>query len=159
MKRPAMTRTLIRRIGQYKQKNPKDTIKEIARLFDVSYQQAYDAVKKFNDPSWWKSPKRRSVKKPLTIAAENTDDQLLSEEYTYALAQISSDKTMQVHDRVKLLESLTFIRKTRQQLELQQHMKRVDADVVATIVRMFQPEATDEEVIKIYLEAQRRVQS
>lgn len=55
-------------------------------------------------------------------------------------------------ERLKLLKQLAQIRKDIQKAEIESHMKHLDAQLLSNIIRRFQPEATDDEVIKIYRE-------
>ncbi|MDD5539507.1 MAG: DUF1804 family protein [Candidatus Marinimicrobia bacterium] len=55
-------------------------------------------------------------------------------------------------DRLKLLKQLAAIQKDIQQTELERHMYHLDAKTVSLIIRRFQPDATDDEIIKIFAE-------
>jgi len=45
------------------------------------------------------------------------------------------------------------MRKTLQQINLENHIKKTDAGIIANIIRKFKPDAGDDDIIKIYKEA------
>ena len=55
-------------------------------------------------------------------------------------------------ERLKLLKQLAAIQKDIQQTELDRHMYHLDAKTVSLIIRRFKPDATDDEIIKIFAE-------
>ncbi|MFA5322933.1 MAG: DUF1804 family protein [Smithella sp.] len=55
-------------------------------------------------------------------------------------------------ERLKLLKQLAAIQKDIQQTELERHMYHLDAKTVSLIIRRFKPDATDDEIIKIFAE-------
>jgi hypothetical protein len=87
------------------------------------------------------------------IVLEKTAEQILMEQFHTAVAELSTQKKMDLQVRIKLIGDLTAMRRELQRLQLQSHMKAADAGVVAAIIRRYQPEATEDDVIKIYMEA------
>jgi len=141
------------RIGRWKEKFPNASYHEVANEFNCTYEQARRAAL---DYKAGKLHRTKSRQKPADVAAiMNTQDMdaLLEKQYHLALAQLEADKKISVEERVKLLDDLFSMRKTLQQLKLESFIKRADAGVIKIIVKMFKPDATDDEVIKIYLEA------
>ncbi len=153
--KPRITDSMRRKIAAYKKKHPDDPVSDVARYFNVTPRQVEWAMKRDSDGKL-KTNKTSRTRQPverISAALTHDTDTLLTEQHRYALAQLTADKNIPVHERVKLLADLTFIRKTLQQVMLQGHMRGVDAEILAAVVRMHVPGASDDDVIKIYMEA------
>lgn len=151
MKSPALSLHKRQTIGKHKDKFPKATIADIAKQYNVSYNQAYKAVKDWQAGDLHRTrprPKPLKLAESLKIPA----DTLLETQYHTAVAGLNSNDKLAVDERVGLLDKLFAMRKTLQQVKLEGHIKRADAVVIAAIVRKFKPEASDEDVIAIYRE-------
>ena len=79
-------------------------------------------------------------------------EEIFNRQLHTALAQLDSEKKMSSLTRIAALDKLAKIRKTAQSIELERHLKRADADIIAAIIRRYEPEATSEDIIKIYRE-------
>lgn len=55
-------------------------------------------------------------------------------------------------DRTKIIADISRMERQRKEQEIEAHIKRTDAQVIARIVRRFMPQATDADVIKIFRE-------
>jgi len=145
-----MTLNTRRAIGKYKEKYPNATIGEIAGKYNCTYNQARNAIDQYNDGQLNRErPKKPDVSK---ILASNSGEELFQKQYNLSLAWLEKDETMPAGERIMLLDKLAGINKTLQQISLQNHLKRTDAELIARIVRRYEPEASDEQIIKIYHE-------
>ncbi|MEO9879690.1 MAG: DUF1804 family protein, partial [Lentilitoribacter sp.] len=133
------------------------TYADVAREFHVSYDQARNAcigrttAKKGKD-----SAKRSHSRRPTANTVENEARsifELYEHEYKATLLQMQKDKNLSVNERVKLLTTLADGKAKMQRVEIEHHLKRADANVVSRLVRLFQPDATDTDVVKYYKEA------
>lgn len=79
-------------------------------------------------------------------------NELIKSQAAVAVQQLYQEE-LSGSERVKQLEKLAKIQKDMQKTELQSHLKSLDAKIVSILIRRFRPEATDNEVIKIYKEA------
>ena len=136
-------------IATYKHKNPKISMSAIAEQFNVTVDQVNYAVQK-SKKGELKLGRIRTKK--INLDEIKSDENLLKVNYEKALKHLNSVDNIAVDDRINLLDKLANTSKTIQQMELQNHLKRLDANVIASIIRRFRPDATDDDIIKIYSE-------
>lgn len=148
--------SLKQKIGIYKERNPRASIRFIAELFGVTYNQARRAITQWQRGELRKTKPRTKLKKIEEIRAELTPDETLERQFHFAVAQLESTANLAADERIRLLESLFSMRKILQNIRLESHIKRTDAGVIKEIVRKYEPNASDDDVIKIYLEAVER---
>ncbi len=140
-----------------KERESEPTYAEVMRRFNVSYDQARNActgrtvAKKGKDSSNRKYSRRPSQKRINNDERSMFD--LFENERKATLLQMESDKNLSAEDRVNLLTKLADGWAKVQRVELEHHLKRTDANIVARLVRLFVPDATDTDVIKYYHEA------
>lgn len=144
-----------RAIAAYKRKHPKAPIIEIAEKYNVSPSQVRRAIELDRDGRLTKTEPRTPRKKIREIVKTSTPDDLLKSQYLVVCAGLEADEKIPLSNRASMLEKLVFMRKTMQQIQLQSHMKRTDAGIIALLVRKFEPDADDDRVISLYLEAQK----
>ena len=137
-------------IGKYKDKYPNATIGEIAGKYKCTYAQARNALQQYKAGMLNRErPRKQDVSK---ILRDNKSSDLFQKQFDLSLAMLEKDDRMPVGDRVVLLDKLAGINKTLQQISLQNHLKRTDAELIARVIRRYEPEASDETIIKIYHE-------
>lgn len=158
MRRKAPQLTLAKRqqIGRYKEKFPTATIAVIAEQFNCSYNQARNAINDYKSGKLHRTKPRAKYKSIEEVKEKYTPDELLELQFHKSLAHLEKDAQIATDERIKLLEMLFSMRRILQNIRLESHIKRVDAGVIKEIIRKFIPDATDESVIKIYLEAVER---
>ena len=61
-------------------------------------------------------------------------------------------KRINIIDKSKILDIIARIQKQLKAQEIEAHIKRTDAQVIARIIRRYVPDATDTDVIKIFRE-------
>lgn len=146
-KMPLSTRQAI---GRYKEKYTDATVGEIAKRYKCTYNQARNAIEQYKAGKLNRErPKKPDVSK---ILESSNPDELFGKQYSLALAQLENDKGMPVGERIMMLDKLSGINKTLQQISLQNHLKRADAEFIARIIRRYEPEASDDRIVKIYHE-------
>lgn len=138
-------------IGRYKDKFPNASYGEIADHFNCTVDQARSAIKGWQSGELKRSRPRVKAKS-VEVAKEKDADSLLDSQFHHSIAQLEADIKTPASERIAMLEKLTVIRKTLQQVSLQTHIKKADAIVFAAVVRRFKPDASDEDIIKIYHE-------
>lgn len=151
-KTPALSLSLRQRIAKYKERNPLAKISEVADQFNVTYDQARKAVADYKKGLLNRSKPRKKKSIDLSEAMETPADKILEIQYHTAAAQLEISSDLAVDERIAMLDKLFTMRKTLQQVRLENHIKRVDASVFSALVRKFKPDADDEEVIKYYRE-------
>ncbi len=152
-KRKNLTQADLKKIAIYKAENPATTIAAVAKKFKVPYHKARYAIDKYaEDVSLLKgNAKGRTI--ASKILAENSDEvELMKKQAAFILAQIEVNDKMPVPQRTEILAKVARIKKVIQEFELEAHLKRADAGIIAAIVRRFQPDATNDDIIKIYRE-------
>jgi hypothetical protein len=99
--------------------------------------------------------RKQAPKKTKDIEAiiqEKTTEEIIEDQYKFAAAQLVTIKDMPVENRTALIEKFINIRKSIQHVKLESHIKRIDANIIASIIRRYEPEADDDRVIKVYRE-------
>lgn len=149
---------LMKSIALYKAENPYKNIAEIANHFKVSYHRARYSIDKFaKDISLLKgNAKGRTIAAKILSKTEDEID-LLKNQTALILAQINVNDKMPVLQRTELLTKITKIKKMIQEFELESHLKRADANIIAAIIKRFLPDASNDEIIKIYYEEIRKM--
>jgi transposase-like protein len=149
-KSPKLSLSTRQAIGRYKSKYPTATIGEIAGKYNCTYAQARNAIEQYKEGKLNRErPRKKDVSK---ILQENNSVDLFKKQFDLSLAFLEKDETMPVGERVMLLDKLAGINKTLQQISLQNHLKRTDAEFIARIIRRYEPQASDDRIIKIYHE-------
>lgn len=140
-------------IWKYKEKNADTTIQELAQKFNCTINQARKAVE---DGRAGKLT-RTKITKNKAIYTEETMNQnpdiLLEKQFNIAVAELDADTTLDVESRINLLSKCINIRKTLQSLRLERYIKRADSVLFGIVIRMYEPEASDDRVIEIYKQA------
>lgn len=77
---------------------------------------------------------------------------VLKKQLNFILAELENNQKLVLSARIDMLYKAMRIRVHIQQVELESHLKRADADVIAMIIKRFLPDATDDQIIKIYTE-------
>ena len=72
------------------------------------------------------------------------------------LNDLDNGSSVKAKKRIEVLLSVSLINQRNQRAGLVNAMGRRDADVILTIIRMFKQKCTEEEAIKIYMEAVER---
>jgi len=144
---------LAKRIAIWKSNHPETTLAELEKKFGVPTHVARYAIQKFSgEAELAKSTKRGRINQSKIIARDIDQVESLKRQLNFVIAELENNNTMVVSSRVELLYKLIRIRVFLQDLEIEAHIKRVDADVIAMIIRRFVPEATSDDIIKIYTE-------
>ncbi len=151
-KAPSLKTYKAKQIGRYAENNPHIPITEVATKYKVTYNQAYNAVKRYRQGKFSEnSPRSKKIDTGI-IKAKTDADTLLERQYHQAVAQLEADENMPADQRIALLDKLFSARKILQQVRLESHIKKTDASIVASIVRRYEPDASDERIIEVYRE-------
>lgn len=150
-KAPSIALSLRQKIGRYKEKNPSSTYGELAVKFNVSYNQARSACNDWQSGKLKRGNPRAKVKEVQEIK-ELPADELLEKQYHHAVAQLESNEKLAADERIPLLDKLFTMRKKLQQVKLESHLKKVDSEIFAAVIRRFNPAVSDEDIIAIYRE-------
>lgn len=137
-----------RKIGAYKTDHPKVSFVELTRIFHCTYDQTREAYRRFKAGEL--QDRRGRTRGHVTPSGDvaGTFRVLIDK----AITALSHDKAITSFEMVQLLDKVAGILKVEQQISLQGHLKRADANLIAAIIRRYQPEATDDDVIRIYQE-------
>lgn len=138
------------------------TINEIVTDTGLTWWQVYNAVsgrtKARHSPRKDKGQKRTPLGVPIDNKENPTDltaftdpDDFLKFQTMRTLEKLNSS-TLQPEDSVKALKDCSKILSDIHNREMQRHIKRGDAEIISRIIKRYVPDATDEDVIKIYSE-------
>lgn len=133
------------KIGRKKEKHPHLTYAELARQFGCTYDQARKAHHDYRDGGL------TGLRRPKSKVIEMEGSSLM-EAFQTAVDRLNGDTELTGSELVVMLERLARARHTIQQMELTGHLRRTDAEIIARIIRRYEPEATDDRVIAIYRE-------
>ncbi|TAK59422.1 MAG: hypothetical protein EPO24_07745 [Bacteroidetes bacterium] len=141
--------------------NQGKTIKEIMAEINLSYWQVYNCIagrsKSNYRPRRDKGQRRKfgapidDAENPTDLSAFSDPDDFLKFQTLRTLEKINSS-TLPPEESVKALKDCSVILKDIHNREMQNKLKRGDAEIIAQLIRRFKPDASDEEVILIYSE-------
>ena len=97
-------------------------------------------------------PPKSATRESIAGEERQSADQILEEQFLNA-CELLETATLAVDSKIQLIEKCYNMRKTIQQLRLEKHIKQTDATLIGIMVRMFEPEASDDRIIEIYKEA------
>lgn len=138
-----------RKIAKRKEQDPKLPATELARIYHCTTHQVYAALKRANAGEL---RDRRGSKTKLIEGKGDVIAQFIQLAHN-AIATLMADKTIGAMEMVGLLDKVAGILKTGQSMQLQAAIRGADARVVAYIIRRYQSDATDTDVIRIYKES------
>ena len=125
---------------------------DVATEFNCRPQQVYYAYKRYKSGTLGNPPKKH--RKVEEILSKEDSDTILSKQLHIALSELHADTQLTAEQRTNTLKDLIVIRKTLQQIELQNHLRRTDAEFLAWLIRKhIMPDATNDEIVKFYREA------
>ncbi len=152
-KRDFTDEALLKRIAIWKSNNPKATLESLEKKFKVPTHVARYALQKFaGEADLGKATKKGRMMQSKVIANDIDQVDVLKKQLNFCLAELENNNALALASRIDLLYKAMRIRVHLQSVELESHLKRADSDLIANIVRRFMPEATDDEIIKIYNE-------
>ena len=157
-KSPTIDKTLRIRIGKFcdDPKNKGITLRAIAEYFNVSYHQARASKMDYLSGKLTQRRPSKNNRIAQRLVKKKSIDDLFDDQVHLALAQVERDESMNVFDRVQLLDKLSATSKNVRNMKLEKHIKRTDAGLIAAIIRRYEPEASDERLIQIYREEMER---
>lgn len=126
------------------------SVADLADRKNITYNQARNIMRKGKGGKLAAPSVMR--KKDLTKSLQKDFDEILNEQLKYAAAQLDVDTGMNAVDRVTMLHKLASTKKETQKMSIEAHLKTTDAVLIAAIIRRYEPDATDDRVIKIYYE-------
>ena len=152
-KTPPLSLNKKKEIAKYAVNHPGMKLTQIARFFNCTYNQVIFAMKQYHAGDLNRTKPRAKGEKVEKLMQENNPETMLEAQFHMAIAQVQSDKKMAADTRVALLEKLFNMRKVIQSMKLERHVKKVDSDILAIVVRKFVPHASEDDIIAIYKEA------
>lgn len=152
-KRPKLTSETLKSIAIYKAENPNTPLSHIAKNFRVPYHKARYAVDKYaNDVNFLKGNAKGKITASKVIASRANEVDLMKHQTAYILAALEVNDKMPVIQRTEVLVKVARIKKLISDFELEAHLKRADAKIIAAIIHRFIPDASSDDIIKIYYE-------
>lgn len=150
-----LDRALKVRIGRFKAKNPQWKITEIADKFHCTPDQARYAIIQYNEDQL-KCTEAEPELTPEIEKLENVQeaDAELEKQYINAVERLKNEKIGDIGLYVKLLDSCVKIRVLLDKMDLVYHLRKLDADIFSIAIRMYDPDKTNEEIYKIYKQAE-----
>ncbi len=139
-------------------------INDIMEEFGVTYWQVYRIIsgntKIDGSPRTDKGKSRKSVDangKVITAKWTMDDFTSMDEFQLFVLMDSLSELANEYHkmdvvEKVKLIREIERIQTAIYKRQLKDSIRRPDAEVISRIIKHFQPEASDQDVIKIYKE-------
>lgn len=144
-----------RKIAKFKKDNPNITYKQLAEKFGCSFHQARGAVKAFEsgDLEYQKKRPPKKMQAVYTVESKNDADRIdRLESITDNFLTYLEQAELQPDEKLQHINKLTQTLQTLQKMQLQAHLKEVDANIITRIIRRYEPNITNDEIIKIYHE-------
>ena len=147
---------LLKEIALYKALYPRKSVRELAKKFKVADYVARYAIRKYSEYAlenkmFNNNKKTRQI--TAKIIAEEIDQlEVLKKQLNQCLAEVDNNSNLALSSRIELLYKIMRIRVHIQQIELESHLKKTDAQIIANIIRRFNPELSNDDIIKIYNE-------
>jgi hypothetical protein len=137
-----------RTIAKYKEKNPKVSYVQLAKMYNCTYEQAREAHKRLERGDL----KDRRGRPMRSIHASGDVTGMFRTLIDTAVTALHEDTNISAIELVQMLDKVAGVLKIEQQLSLTSHLKRADAVLIAALIRRYEPQATDDDVIRIYRE-------
>lgn len=152
--KPRINGEILKQIVVYKSDNPEKTLSEIAEKFKVGYSSVRYAITKYTkDIGLIKLAGKRDKQKAAKILSSHlSEEDILKCQLEKIVGELNLTDDLALPTRIELLGKVLTLIKRLQTIELSNHLKRADADIIIAIIRRFKPEAAKEEIIKIYQE-------
>ena len=156
-KTPMLPLTKRKEIANYRVKNPDLPIDKLADYFDCTIHQARYAVNKAKHGTLGKkiTSKAKAITAKLLMETDGVT-KLFEGQLHYALAQMKATDTLDAMARVSMLEKIARAQKAYTEHEMQVHLKGIDMKAYIETIRMFKPDASQKEILKIFNEAKER---
>lgn len=135
-------------------------IAQIAEMENVTYWQVYRCVnatvKLDGSPRSDKGRKRKNKDgKPIQPKWSLDDFADLDDFQLFILMDTLEDlasEDLTAMEKIELVKNIETIQTKIQQRQLQNNMRRPDAELISRIIRRFKPDATNKEIVQIYAE-------
>lgn len=142
----------MKQIAAWKSTHPEISVKDLAEVFDITPFQVRYSLQKYSDFSLMQNTKKGRQLVSNLISDVIDEESVIKSQMNTILSTLESDMDMAVSSRLNLMNQYLTLRTKVTNLTLQKHLKGIDAELVARIIRRFKPNATDEDVIKIFNE-------
>ena len=142
--------TRLKQIALFRLKNPDISYSKIASEFRVKEYTVRYAVKKYSEALLLKQNTRRGKAEIAAFdVSTKSDIERLEKQYNLCLSELENDTILPVSTRLNYLREAMKIKNQLQSLQLANHMKRADAEIIKMIVQRFIPTATEFDIITI----------
>jgi hypothetical protein len=140
-------------VAIFKSNHPDYSVKELSDLFQIKQHQVRYAIEKFGNDMFRLSTSKKGRQTKASMMLNSADDNdLIKSQLNTCVKELENNMQLALSTRVDLLHKITRIKIYIQDVELQGHMKSVDATLIAGIIRRFIPNASNDDIIKIYNE-------
>ena len=140
------------------------TIQGIMKELGLSYWQIYNVVSGRTKRNYGarsdKGRKRKGIEKvlddknegqPLDLMRFTGPDDFLKYQ-TLKMMEETNNSNLPIAEKIKVLKDCSGVLRDIHNREMQNKLKRGDAEILAQIIRRFLPDATDDQIILIYSE-------
>ena len=145
----ALRKSTQRSIAKFKEQHPRTSFVDLAAHFNCTYDQARDAWRRYQDGELAASPGRRKTR---WVKPSGDPIGTLRALVDRALTALHGDGSLDGVELINLLDRAAPVLRIVQQLSLTGHIKGADALIVAALIRRYQPNATDDDVVRIFHE-------
>ncbi len=98
----------------------------------------------------------KGAPKARTIMQQRSVNELLQEQLHFGMAQLAEAEKIPAGDRINLCGAAARTQRVMLATRLEGHLKTTDAGTILELVRIFVPDATEDQVIRYYHEARER---
>ncbi len=152
---------LLKQIVVFRADNPDLHLSEVAKKFGVSYNSVRYAITKYSkDIGIIKIASKKEKQNAAKILSSHlSEEEILNDQLKLILGEIKVSDNLSLTARLDLNVKYLNLKKRVQAIELSSHMKRADAELISAIIRRFFPEATKDDIIKIYREELEKIKN
>ncbi len=142
----------MKQIAAWKSTHPDMTLKDLSKLFEVSEARVRYALQKYSDFALMQNTKKGRQIVGSLISDVIREEDVIKNQISTILSELETSTDMVVSTRLKLMNEYLTLKNKVTALTLQKHLKSIDADLIARIIRRFKPSASNEDIIKIFNE-------
>lgn len=150
----------MKQIAAWKSVHPELSHEQLAEIFECTPAQARYALQKYAELGEMAMATKKGKKVLSSLIKDYVDeDEILDKQIKEILSQLEVETNIAVSTRLQHIKDVLIIKEKAQKLKLEKHLRGIDSDIVAEIIKKFMPDATNEDIIKIFNEAKEKVRS
>lgn len=147
-------------VAEYAINHPEESAREIALRFGCTEPQVRLAKEKADSGEIIVRRERVSdLLRTQSIMSNKDRATMIEDQMTRLLAQLEADPDLSAEKRAWAMDKVLRAERTLQEMRLIGAVKQANVGIIYELVRLFEPAATEKEIIQYYLQAEERWKS